>query len=217
MKKYIFLIIALLSAGKLKAEMYEQKIIPRSVKDEISPLGVWETRIEYPIFVDPSKSAGLTAINHEISLIAEKYHCDDDKGDKQFTASITFLNDSVVSIQFSDTWLCAGMPHPNGRLGAITYSIQTGKPITLTDELIDSKKNDFSQKIITQLNQALKTRDDADTCAQALNWSYFYLTETGIVFSHTPDDYSELYCTSEFQIPTNDMQHYLNKDSILSR
>lgn len=227
MHRYFFILIPLLSACEPNAEtlatdkkaeaLHEQKIISRKVQDEISPLGFWETQIEYPIFTDPSKSAELTAINNDVSLMAEKYHCDDDKGDKQFTASITFLNDSVVSIQFSDTWLCAGMPHPDGRIGAITYSIQTGKPITLTDELIDSKKNDFFQKITTQLNQALKTKEDADTCAQALNWSYFYLTEKGIAFAYATDDYSESHCTSEVQIHTKDMQQYLNKDSILSR
>jgi hypothetical protein len=221
MKQFIFLIIALLCVGKSNAETYtavhEQKIISHSVRDEMSPLGFWETQIEYPIFVDPSKNAALKTINSEVSLIAEKYRCDNDKGDKQFTASITFLNESVVSIQYTDTWLCAGMPHPDGRLAAITYGIQTGKPIALADELIDSKKNDFFQKIITQLNQALKTKESDDTCGQVSNWDYFYLTETGIAFAYAPDDYSESHCTSEVQISTKDMQEYLNKNSILSQ
>lgn len=227
MYRYFLILISLLSACKPNAETpvtdkktevrHEQKIFSRTVKDEMSPLGFWETQIEYPILIDPSNSAELAAINNDVSFMAEKYHCDGDKGDKQFTASITFLNDLVVSIQFSDTWLCAGMPHPDGRLGAITYSIETGKPITLTDELINGKKNDFSQKIITQLNQALKTKDDAYTCAQALNWSYFYLTEKGIAFAYATDDYSESHCTSEIQVPTKDIQQYLNKDSALVR
>lgn len=227
MYRYFFLLVPLLSACEPNAETpatdkkagapHEKKIISHTVQDEMSPLGFWETHIEYPIFTDSSKSAALTAINDDVSLMTEKYNCDDDKGDKQFTASITFLNDSVVSIQFTDTWLCAGMPHPDGRLGAITYSIQTGKPITLTNELIDSKRNDFSQKIITQLNQALKIKEDADTCAQALNWSYFYLTKKGITFAYTTDDYSESHCTTEIQVHTKDLQQYLNKDSILSR
>lgn len=227
MYRYFFLLIPLLSACEPNAEttstdkkagaLHEQKIISRTVQDEMSPLGFWETHIEYPIFTNTSKSAALTEINNDISLMTEKYHCDNDKGEKQFTASITFLNDSVVSIQFADTWLCEGMPHPDGRLGAITYSIQTGKSITLMDELIDSKRKDFSQKLIAQINQALKTKVDDDTCAQALNWSYFYLTKTGIAFVYTADDYSESHCTSEVQIYTEDMQQYLNKDSILSR
>jgi len=219
MKQYIFLIIALLSVNKSNAEtiLHEQKISSHSVQDEMSPLGFWETQIEYPIFANPSKNAAITAINTDISLIAEKYHCDDDKGDKQFTASITFLNESVTSLQYTDTWLCAGMPHPDGRIGAITYNIKTGKSISLADEVIKDTKEDFSQKIITQLNQALKTKVSDDTCEQVSNWSYFYLTTTGITFSYAADDYSESHCTSEAQISTSDIQKYLNKDSILSR
>lgn len=221
MKQYIFLTIALssvnISTAETHAALHEQKIISRTVQDEMSPLGFWETQIEYPIFVDPSKNAALTAINNDISLTSEKYHCDDDKGDKQFTASITFLNEYVASLQYTDTWLCAGMPHPDGRTGAITYNIKTGKSIALADELIQSTKEEFSQKIIAQLNQALKTKGSDDTCGQVSNWSYFYLTATGTVFAYAADDYSESHCTSEVRITIKDMQQYLNKDSILSR
>lgn len=225
MYRYFFILIPLLSACKPNAETpaankkaeapHEQKIISRTVQDEMSPLGFWETQIEYPIFVNPSKNAALTAINSDISVVAEKYHCDDDRGDKQFMASIAYLSEFVVSMQYTDTWLCAGMPHPDGRAGAITYNIKTGKPITLADELIDSAENDFSQKIITQLNQGLETKESDNSCEQVSSWSYFYLTETGIAFTHSSNDYSESHCTIEIQISTKDMQKYLNKSSVL--
>lgn len=221
MKQCVFLIIALLTVNISTAETYvalhEQKIISRTVQDEMSPVGFWETQIEYPIFVNPAKNSALKTINSEITLIAEKYRCDDDRGDKQFTGSITFLSESVVSIQYTDTWLCAGMPHPSGRIGAVTYNIKTGTQIALADELIQSTKEEFSQKIIAQLNQALKTKGSDDTCGQVSNWSYFYLTATGTVFAYAADDYSESHCTSEVRITIKDMKQYLNKDSILSR
>jgi hypothetical protein len=221
MKQYIFLMIALssvnISTAETHAALHEQKTISHSVQDEMSPLGFWETQIKYPIFVNPAKNSALETINSEITLIAEKHRCDDDKGDKQFIGSITFLSESVVSIQYADTWLCAGMPHPDGRIGAVTYNMKTGKTITLADELIEGTKEEFSQKIITQLNQTLKTKGSDDTCGQVSNWSYFYLTATETVFTYAADDYSESHCTSEVQINIKDMQQYLNKDSILSR
>lgn len=225
MKQYTLLIIALLSTCNSNAEtpvaekkaqaQHEQKIISHKIQDEMSPLGFWETRIEYPILVDSSNNAALEAINREISLLAEKFRCDDNKGDKQFTASITFLNSSLVSMPYTDTWLCAGMPHPDGRTGAITYDIKTGAKIALTDELIASAKANFSQKIILQLNKTLKAKENGEDCAEVFKWSYFYLTTTGMVFAHAPDDYSESNCAVEIKISNKEILQNLNGDSIL--
>lgn len=193
----------------------EKKIISRTIHDEMSPLGFWEIKIEYPTFGDSTKNPALKTINNEISSLAEKYLCDDNKGDKQFIATITFLNPSIVSIQYSDSWLCAGMPHPDGKIGALTYNVKTGKAFILDEEINAIKKNDFSQNVIAKLNQSLKENGNDSDCGQVSTWSHFYRTDTGLTFVYTPDDYSESYCTSETQISTKDMGVYLNKTSPL--
>jgi hypothetical protein len=225
MYRYLLLIIPLLGACKPNAETYEvkkglsisheQKIISKTVEDEMSPLGYWETHIEYPILKESKKNASLGKINNATSTIANKFRCDDDKGDKQFKAAVTLLNETVTSIQFTDTWLCAGMPHPDARTGAVTYNIKTGELVSIDDELIDSIKAEFSQNIVNRINRTLKTEESDGSCKQASTWSHFYLVKNGLVFVYAPDEYSEQHCISEIKIDIKEVQPYLNKESIL--
>lgn len=223
MYRYFFSFIPLLCACQPNAETatgpskitHEKKTISQVVKDEMSPLGHWEVKLEYPFLGGKNKDPILAEINNQISLLAHKYGCDENKGDKSFTASITFLNSSVVSVEYTDYWLCQGMPHPDGRIGGITYSLQTGKAISLSDEVSPNKKSDFSQKVATQLNKSLKERQEGNECGEVSTWTHFYLTNHGAKFIYTADTYAESHCTSETQISHEELREYLNSNSPL--
>lgn len=111
---------------------YETQTISFTKKDETSPLGYWETHIEYPELSGSSES--IRAINAAIAKTAAEYQCDENNGDKEFHAEITLLNKQLISLRFSDSWYCAGMPNTQGRTGTMTYSLIDGQQIEIERE-----------------------------------------------------------------------------------
>lgn len=139
MLRYVFMIITFLTAcskGETyqvaektdPSKAYEMKKINKTVDDELSPLGFWEINLEYPILIS-SNNPIIDALNKKIEVLSVQYSCEDNRGDKQFNASVTYTNNLVTSIHFTDSWLCAGMPHSDGRIGSITFDHQSGNDV----------------------------------------------------------------------------------------
>ena len=126
----IGLIINLASATSILT--YTTKTTSFIIKDDNSPIGHWETNIQYPEL--SGNSASINAINASIAKIATEFKCANNKGEKHFQAEITLLNKELISLKYSDSWYCAGMPHTQGRTGAMTYSLIDGKQIDFEHE-----------------------------------------------------------------------------------
>ena len=120
------------SASATSNLAYTTKTTSFTIKDDDSPIGHWETSIQYPEL--SGNSASINAINASIAQVATEFKCDN-KGEKHFQAEITLLNKKFVSLKYSDSWYCAGMPHTQGRTGAMTYSLIDGKQIDFEHEM----------------------------------------------------------------------------------
>ena len=218
MVRLAILLIPLLCSCKPNAEtitsqvVYEEKTTSFTKEDDSSPLGYWETNIILP------KLSGdgliIQEINNAISQTATEFQCEDNKGDKQFESEVTLINKKFISLKFSDSWYCAGMPNTQGRTGALTYSLQTGKPLEIEKEIAPSHKNEFNQALTSGLQQALKAKQVDEECP-APTLGYFYLAESEIVFINNSNTEETIQCEAEFKLTNNEITKYLKEGSPL--
>jgi hypothetical protein len=218
MVRIAVLLIPLLCSCKLNAEpatseaRYKMKVISFNKEDDTSPLGYWETKIEYPELLGNHDS--IKQINADISHIATELQCDENKGDKQFGAEVTLVNEKIISLKFSDSWYCAGMPHSQGKTGALTFNLKTGERVSIEKEIKKNMEKEFDQKLSSGLAQALKTKQVNGECPLP-DLGYFYSTKTDIVFVNKSDDQEAIQCEVEFKIANSEIKKYLKDNSIL--
>lgn len=221
MLRYSWTLLLLLSACKPSSTLqvsdaqgqtqYQQHTLSTRLDDPASPRGYRETHIEYPVLDTQGPHSPLNHINHHIAQMSQEVWCEQGKGDKHFKASVLFMNERLVSLLFSDTWMCASMPHREDREGAITYNRQTGQPLSLVDEI---KKNKY-RALIAELNQRLEQHWQDDDCPTEAQWEHFYAIEKGVVFLYSPSDYAASHCKREVKLDSHELEPYLKAHSIL--
>jgi hypothetical protein len=218
MVRIAVLLIPLLCSCKPNAEPatndvgYKIKTTFFTNEDETSPLGYWETKIEYPEL--SSNDHPFKQINTAISHTATEFQCDESKGDKQFSAEVTLLNEKIISLKFSDSWYCAGMPHSQGKTGALTFNLETGEKVSIEKEIKNDMKKELDRKLSSGLKQALKIKQVDGECPLP-DVGYFYSTKTDIVFVNKSDDQEVIQCEVEFKIAYSEIKKYLKETSVL--
>lgn len=218
MIRITLLLIPLLCACKPNAQpsttelAYENKTISSTKEDDLSPTGFWETAIDYPAIL--GSSVAIQKINEDIYKTAIEYQCDDGSGDKQFKAEVTLLNNKMISLKYTDSWYCAGMPNSQGRTGALTYELKNGKKIEFLDQLEKSKTGKLMEKISSGLDQALIEKQVNEECPSP-SMGYFYSSDTKITLVNKSDSIEAPQCEVEYEISFNEIKEYLKDDSIL--
>lgn len=211
-----FLLIPLLCACKPQAQpsiaevAYQNKTISSTKEDELSPTGVWEKLIEYPVL--SGSNATMKKINADIYETATEYECDGDNGDKQFKAEVTLASNKIISMKFADTWYCLGMPHQEGRTGALTYELDTGRKVDFHNELKATTAESLLKKISSGLEQALIDKGINEECPSP-TIGHFYLSDSGVVFVNKSEG-ETIQCEVEYRVDMNIIKTYLKAGSI---
>ena len=144
------------------ADRVLKNTITDTIKNDSAPLGHWEINIEYPIL--NGTTPAIAKINTAIANAASEFQCEENNGDKQFTAEITVLNSNILSLKYTDSWYCAGMPQTEGRVGAMTFNLATGAMIVFDNEVRSSETKKLNKNINAGLEKALIKKEVSDEC-----------------------------------------------------
>lgn len=211
------LLICLAFSCKSKAEPaegnihYETKTLAFIKDDESSPLGFWETNVEYPLL--PEVNAAYKKVNEAITKIAEEFTCDNGKGDKEFRAEVTLLNADIMSLKYSDSWYCEGMANTQGRTGSAIFNLANGNEIKVDDELSGDRSN-LEKRIRDDFIQSIKNK--GVDCPEPKP-AYSYLTDNDIVFVNYSDQGDSVQCEVEARIPHTVVASFVKRSSVLSK
>ena len=88
---------------------------------KISPMGFWETRLQYPS-IDPDSTVDTDPINKIIIDFVGSFECDDG-GDQTFTGKITRLDTNMLVMSYESMWMCESMPSPDYEVGTATIDL----------------------------------------------------------------------------------------------
>lgn len=190
---------------------YETKTLAFTKDDESSPLGFWETNVEYPLL--PEVNAAHKKVNEAITKIAEEFTCDNGKGDKEFLAEITLLNADIMSLKYSDSWYCEGMANTQGRTGSAIFNLANGNEIKVDDELSEDRSN-LEKRIRDEFIQSIKNK--GIDCPEPKP-AYSYLTDNDIVFVNYSDQGDSVQCEVEARIPHTVVTSFVKRSSVLSK
>jgi hypothetical protein len=190
---------------------YETKTLAFTKDDESSPLGFWETNVEYPLL--PEVNAAHKKVNEAITKIAEEFTCDNGKGDKEFLAEVTLLNADIMSLKYSDSWYCEGMANTQGRTGSAIFNLANGNEIKVDDELSGDRSN-LEKRIRDDFIQSIKNK--GVDCPEPKP-AYSYLTDNDIVFVNYSDQGDSVQCEAEARIPHTVVASFVKRSSVLSK
>lgn len=219
MIRYLVLLVPLLCSCKPNAQQhfdeikYQQKKTAFTQEDNSSPMGYWEVHIEHPEFT--GTNVAVKKINAAITTISTEFQCDNNKGDKQFIAEVTLLNTKIISLKYTDSWYCVGMPQPEGRSGGMTFNLATGSLITFDNEIKRSTANHLTTQVTAGLEKALIEKEVNDECPTP-TISYVYLTEENIVFVNSSNDETTIQCEVDYKISRNNIKKYLKPESLFN-
>jgi hypothetical protein len=190
---------------------YETKTIAFTKDDESSPLGFWETNVEYPLLLEVNPAH--KKVNEAITKIAEEFTCDNGKGDKEFLAEITLLNADIMSLKYSDSWYCEGMANTQGRTGSAIFNLANGNEIKVDNELSEDRSK-LEIRIRDDFIQSIKNK--GVDCPEPRP-AFSYLAKNEMVFVNYSDDEDSVQCEVEARIPSTEFRKFVKTGSELSK
>lgn len=190
----------------------------KKVDDPSSPVGYWEISLSYPQ-LDKATSKEFQSINKQIAELVNKYSCQQD-GDKTFTADPVSSNGHVLSFYYEAMWMCSTMPSPDSTSGTVSYNLDTGKPLAITNEFKDEASHKRFLALANQLlDNKLKKQPSTETsnCHPYTNANNALIDTRGIELKEISKADDEADCPVSVLIPKDKLTSFFKPDSVVMK
>ena len=193
----------------------EMVAIEKQLNDPLSPVGYWEVNLVYPQ-LKQTENKTFASVNKQISDLVSKYSCQD-AGDQTFTADHVYDNGHVLSFYYEVMWMCATMPSPDSVSKTINYNLETGAPLLISREFIDSSDQGRFNFIANQFTEKnfKKLPEKNLSCAPFYSADQALLTAQGVEMRDHATIHGESDCQVSVVIPTKDLTSFFKHDSII--
>jgi hypothetical protein len=196
---------------------FEIVIVEKQLDDSSSPVGYWEISLSYPQLKKPDNDT-LVSVNKKIVALVNKYSCQG-PGDQTFTAADIYSNGHVLSFYYEAMWMCATMPSPDSVSNTVSYNLETGAPLLIDKEFINSAARD---RFIVHVNKLLQKKlenlsEKSPSCMPFNNVGHALLTSKGLAMRGLATMHGGSGCPDSVVIPKKDLSLFFKSNSLILR